>query len=97
MTKKEMEDALKRAIVSGLRLEGVKPEELDADTPLFGDAGLMLDSLDAVELVVIVEKDFGVSIASAGEAHEAFASVSRLADFILAHSPQPGAEQTHEA
>ena len=84
MTKKDIEETLKTAIVKDLRLEGVKPEDLDADAPLFGDEGLQLDSLDAVELVMIVEKHFGVAIADAEEAWSAFASVSGLADFILA-------------
>jgi len=84
MTKKDIEDTLKSAVVRELRLEGVTPEELDGDAPLFGDEGLQLDSLDAVELVMIVEKHFGVAIADAAEAQHAFASIGCLADFILA-------------
>ena len=87
MTKNEVESALKAAIVDGLRLEGVRPEDIDAQAPLFGEEGLQLDSLDAVELVVIVEKCFGVAIADAEEARSAFASISGLADFILARKP----------
>lgn len=59
MTKNEMESALKAAIIDGLRLEDVTVEDIDSSAPLFGDSGLMLDSLDAVELVVVVEKHFG--------------------------------------
>ncbi|MBE6441376.1 MAG: acyl carrier protein [Desulfovibrio desulfuricans] len=85
MTRKDIENALKTAIVKGLRLEDVTPEDIDAAAPLFNpDEGLMLDSLDAVELVVIVEKEFGVAIADAEEARRAFTSVSGLAEFILA-------------
>jgi acyl carrier protein len=84
MTKKDIESALKSAIVDGLRLEEVQPEDIDDNAPLFGNEGLQLDSLDAVELVVIVEKHFGVAIADAEEARGAFASISGLADFILA-------------
>ena len=51
MTKNEMESALKAAIIDGLRLEDVTVEDIDSSAPLFGDSGLMLDSLDAVELV----------------------------------------------
>jgi acyl carrier protein len=86
MTKKEIEHALKSAIVDGLRLEGVSPQDIDDNAPLFGDDGLHLDSLDAVELVVIVEKHFGVTITSAEEARGAFVSISGLADFILART-----------
>ena len=84
MTKNEMESALKTAIIDGLRLEDVTVEDIDSSAPLFGDSGLMLDSLDAVELVVVVEKHFGVAIADAEEARKAFTSVSGLADFICA-------------
>ncbi|MBT9748950.1 acyl carrier protein [Desulfovibrio desulfuricans] len=84
MTKNEMESALKAAIIDGLRLEDVTVEDIDSSAPLFGDSGLMLDSLDAVELVVVVEKHFGVAIADAEEARKAFTSVSGLADFICA-------------
>ena len=84
MTKKDIEDTLKSAIVKELRLEGVKAENLDENIALFGDEGLQLDSLDAVELVVLVEKHFGVAIEDAEEARVAFVSISGLADFILA-------------
>ena len=84
MTKNEMESSLKTAIIDGLRLEDVAVEDIDSSAPLFGDSGLMLDSLDAVELVVVVEKHFGVAIADAEEARKAFTSVSGLADFICA-------------
>jgi len=84
MTKKDIETTLKSAIVKELRLEGIKAEDIDDNAPLFGDEGLRLDSLDAVELVMIVEKHFGVAIADAEEARQSFASVSELADFILA-------------
>ena len=88
MTKNEMESALKMAIIDGLRLEDVTVEDIDSSAPLFGDSGLMLDSLDAVELVVVVEKHFGVAIADAEEARKAFTSVSGLADFICARKAQ---------
>ena len=88
MTKNEMESALKVAIIDGLRLEDVTVEDIDSSAPLFGDTGLMLDSLDAVELVVVVEKHFGVAIADAEEARKAFTSVSGLADFICARKAQ---------
>ena len=88
MTKNEMESALKMAIIDGLRLEDVTAEDIDSSAPLFGDSGLMLDSLDAVELVVVVEKHFGVAIADADEARKAFTSVSGLADFICTRKAQ---------
>ena len=84
MTKTEIASALKSAIIDGLRLENVQSEDIDDHASLFGEDGLRLDSLDAVELVVIVEKHFGVAIKDAEEARGAFVSISGLADFILA-------------
>lgn len=74
-------DKLKRILVEELSLEGVTPEQIDDDAPLFGE-GLGLDSLDAVELVVIVQKHFGVEIKDMEEARTAFQSVGALAAFI---------------
>lgn len=89
MNKSDLENRLKKAIVSGLHLEDIRPEDIDSDAPLFNtEKGLMLDSLDAVELVVIVEKEFGVAIADAEEARLAFASVNALGDFIQTRQSQ---------
>ena len=67
-------------IVAALNLE-MTPAEIAPDAPLFGE-GLGLDSLDAVELVVIVQKHFGIEIKDMEEARTAFQSVSALAAFI---------------
>ncbi len=69
-----------------LNLEDVAPGSIGDDAVLFGEEGLGLDSLDAVELVVMVEKRFGVAIADAEEAREAFRSVAVLAEFILSRT-----------
>ncbi len=72
---------IKRVIVEALHLEGLVAGEIADDAPLFGD-GLGLDSVDALELVVALEKEFGVRIQSHEVGKEAFASVSTLAAFI---------------
>lgn len=72
---------LKEALITDLNLQSVTPEDIADDAPLFGD-GLGLDSLDAVELVVLVQKRFGVEIKDMEEGREAFASVAALARFI---------------
>jgi acyl carrier protein len=72
---------LKRMIVETLRLEDVDPAQIKDDEPLVG-SGLALDSIDALELVVKIEKDFGIKIASAEESRQALASLASLADYI---------------
>ena len=72
---------LKKAIVAELNLEDVVPEEIDDDAPLFGE-GLGLDSLDAVELTVLIQRDFGVVMDDVDAAKEAFASINTLAAYI---------------
>jgi acyl carrier protein len=72
---------VKRLIVDNLHLEGLKPEMIDEQAPLFGD-GLGLDSVDALELVVAVEKEFGIKIKSNEIGRDVFSSVANLARFI---------------
>ena len=79
-------DALRRDVkdllVSGLRLQ-VAASDIPDDTPIFGDS-LGLDSIDALELVVLVEDKFRVSIPDEEVGRRAFASVNALVEFILA-------------
>ncbi len=79
----ELRAALKEALVRELNLQDVAAADIDDDEPLFGDEGLGLDSLDAVELVVMLEKRFGVHIDKMEEGREAFASISALARYLL--------------
>jgi acyl carrier protein len=79
---------LKHLIVTTLKLEDVDPAELRDDEPLIG-SGLNLDSIDALELVVTLEKEFGIKIGSSEESRQALASVAQLAQFIRARA-DPG-------
>ncbi|MCF3651481.1 phosphopantetheine-binding protein [Synoicihabitans lomoniglobus] len=79
---------LKQLIITTLKLEDVTPEELTDDEPLIG-SGMNLDSIDALELVVVLEKEFGIKITSSEESREALASVAQLAAFIRARA-EPG-------
>ena len=77
----DIKQRLKTAIIADLNLEDVTPEDIADDEALFG-GGLGLDSLDAVELVVVVKRHFGVQIKDMTEGREAFASIHALAQFI---------------
>lgn len=77
---------LKQLIVTTLKLDDLKPEDLPDDEHLIG-AGLNLDSIDALELVVAIEKEFGLKITSSEESRVALASVAKLAEFIRARVP----------
>ncbi len=72
---------LKKMIIDVLKLEDITVEEIGDDTPLFRK-GLGLDSLDALELVVAIEKNFNVIIEDENVGKKAFESVSALAVFI---------------
>ena len=82
----ELKKELKQYLVQDLHLEDIQPESIDDKAPLFVE-GLGLDSLDAVELVVIIQKRFGVAIKDMEEAKYAFASITALAEFITARRP----------
>jgi len=76
---------VKRLIVEALMLEDVRPEEIVDDEPLFGE-GLGLDSIDALELAIAIDKRFGVKIQAEDERNrEIFRSVSSLAAHIAAN------------
>ena len=76
---------LKELLVQTLRLEDVSPEDIVNSEPLFGE-GLGLDSIDALELVVAIEKEYQVEIPDAEVGRRAFASVNTLGDFVLGKS-----------
>lgn len=72
---------LKRLIVSELNLKGRSPDTIEDDAPLFG-AGLGLDSLDALQLAMVIEEKLGVRIPEGAEAQAIFASVMSIATYI---------------
>jgi acyl carrier protein len=76
-----LKQKLKEILIRDLKIPGVSLEDLQEDAPLFGE-GLGLDSLDAVELVVLIQKYFNVQIVDMAEGKEAFASINSLAAFI---------------
>ena len=76
---------IKKMMVDSLMLK-MAPEEIGDDTPLFSPEGLALDSIDALELAVAIEKNFGVATPSAEVAREAFVSVNTIAAYIAART-----------
>ncbi len=82
---------LKTLLVETLRLDDVRPEDIPDDEPLFGSTRFGLDSVDALELVVRLEKEFGIRISSSEESRTALSSVAGLAAFIRARqAADPG-------
>jgi acyl carrier protein len=88
-----MNDALieqvKQMIIDCLRIEDMSPAEIETDAPLFGE-GLGLDSIDALQLVVSMEKDFGVVVPDAATGSKVFVSVRSMAGYIAEHRTTGG-------
>ncbi len=77
----EIKDTLKKQIIEELNLQEMKPEDIEDDAPLFGD-GLGLDSIDALELVVLMEKYHGVKILDEMLGRKVLASINTMAEYI---------------
>ena len=75
---------LKNEIISVLNLEGVNPEDIADDGLLFGE-GLGLDSIDALELIVLLEKNYGIKLKDPAQGKEIFKSVRTMAEFVQAN------------
>jgi acyl carrier protein len=75
---------LKHQIIEVLNLENVKPEDIADDAPLFGE-GLGLDSIDALELIVLLEKQYGIKLKDPSQGREIFKSVRIMAEYIQAN------------
>ena len=75
---------LKNRILEALKLEDMTPEDIDSDAPLFKD-GLGLDSIDALELLLLLEKNYGIKLKSPAEGKEIFKSVRTMAEYVAAN------------
>lgn len=84
MPTEDLKEAIKEMMVEKLMLK-IPKEEIHDDTPLFGPDGLSLDSIDALELVVSLEKQFGVTVPSSDVAKSALVNVNSIHDYILAN------------
>jgi len=74
---------LRKEIIDQLQLEGISPEEVDPEAPLFGEGGLGLDSIDVLEIVVLLDKNYGIKIRASKEGPKIFYSVKSIAEYIL--------------
>lgn len=84
MSGSALQNELKALLVSELNLAGKDPASIESDAPLFGEGGLGLDSLDALQIAMLVEERFGIRVPEGDEARPIFRSVSSLAEFIEA-------------
>jgi acyl carrier protein len=85
MKKSEVIDVLKIQIIQQLNLD-IDPKTVTEDSYLFGDEGLGLDSIDALELVVLLDKSYGIKIGNPEEVKEHFKSLGTLADYVMENS-----------
>jgi acyl carrier protein len=77
---------LKRQIIARLNLKDHKPEDIGDDQPLFVE-GLGLDSIDALELIVLLQQDYNIKLSKAEDGPKVFYSVRTMAEYIAEHSP----------
>jgi acyl carrier protein len=82
----EVKRELKQLLVQNLSMEGVKPEDIGDDVNLFGEGGVGLDSLDAVEVVVLLQRRYGLDVRDMQNSREIFRSINTLAAYVMAKS-----------
>jgi acyl carrier protein len=75
---------LKQQIIESLNLQGMEPKDIDDNAPLFGE-GLGLDSIDSLELMVLLERNYGIKIEDAREGRKVLSSVQSMAEYIQQH------------
>ena len=78
----ELKEELKGKMIEALNLEDIVITDLEDDAPLFGEEGLGLDSIDGLELIVLLEKNYGIKISDPKEGKNIFKSVNVMADYV---------------
>ena len=73
---------LKEQIIDALNLEDMTPKDIDSQLPLFGEGGIGLDSIDALEIIVLLEKNYGIRLANAAEGKSIFTSIENIAKYV---------------
>ena len=82
-----LKEELKSKIIEQLNLEDVSVDEIADNDPLFGE-GLGLDSIDALELIVMLDKDYGIKLSDPKEGKKIFESIDTMATYISENSPK---------
>ncbi len=82
----EIKEQLKEELIENLSLEDIEPEDIKNDEILFGDDGLGLDSLDAVEIVVFLQRIWGIEIKNMEEGKEILVSIDTIANHIYCNA-----------
>ncbi|MEI7664186.1 MAG: phosphopantetheine-binding protein [Bacteroidota bacterium] len=80
----ELIEKLKREVIAQLNLEDIGPDDINPDASLFGE-GLGLDSIDALELIVLMEKNYGIKIEDPKDGKKIFQSIRTMAAYIMEH------------
>lgn len=75
--------SVKQQLIEALNLEDMTPEDIETDAPLFGAEGLGLDSIDALEIILLLEKHYGLRIDNPSEGKDIFYSVKSLSEYII--------------
>ncbi len=82
-----IKETLKSQIIQELNLAELTAADIKDDAPLFGSEGLGLDSIDALELIVLLEKSYGIKLKNPEEGKEVFHSIASMADYIEKNKP----------
>ena len=85
LIKEQLKDDLKIQIKEALNLEELSLEDFDTDAPLFGEGGIGLDSIDVLEIIVMLEKRYGIRLANPKEGKAIFQSVRTIAEYVQAN------------
>jgi len=86
-TLEELTTELKQELIKQLNLEEMLPPDFNENTPLFGE-GLGLDSIDSLELVVLLDRNYGIKLKDPKEGRQIFYSIRTMAEYIYANRPQ---------
>ena len=84
MNKEELKQQLKAQIIKFLNLTDLTPADIQDDEPLFGE-GLGLDSIDSLELIVLLKREYGITIQDPKDGRKVLTDVNSMADFIIQH------------